>query len=57
MKTQRIDRSGLILVIAGLVLAIIGAFMFGNRLDQSHAVLAGLISLLGLAGVYSLSRK
>jgi hypothetical protein len=45
------------LVAVSIAMAIFGAFEFGNRFNRLHAILVALIFLLGLTGVYSLSKN
>jgi hypothetical protein len=52
-----IDWSAAGLVIVAVALAMVGAFAFGSRYNQVQAILVALIFLLGLAGVYSLSKR
>jgi hypothetical protein len=58
MKNQlAVDWNAACLVVACLALALVGVFLFGSVFNQVQAVLVVTIFVLGLAGVYSLSRK
>ena len=46
------DWGGAALVVIALALAVFGAFMFGTRFHQVYALLAVLIFVVGLTGVY-----
>jgi hypothetical protein len=57
MRERSIDWRAVALVVAIVALAVFGAFAFGSRYDQFKALLVALIFMLGLAGVYSLSKR
>ncbi len=54
---MKIEWNAAALVVIAIALATFGAFAFGNRFNQFQTVLVVLIFMLGVAGVYSLSRK